>query len=139
MSRSTAAVRFPDGKIMTGVFNGTVDVLFSRLLDTPNRREAWDVLSDNHAVCFNNCVCGEPSEVVDVATDYGHGLRWKAMACRRCLHVVGPLNPFDAQSEIDDHMHPRGWGQEPGTREELPSRLRAFEGMGRGLPSWWPT
>jgi hypothetical protein len=141
MSRSTAAVRFPDGKIMTGIFNGTVGMLFSRLIDTPNRREAWDVLyplyKSDPAACFTECVCGEPSEVIDVATDYGYGLRWKAMACRRCLHVVGPLNPFEAHSEVDDYLNPRGWGQEQGTPEGLPQRLRAFEGTGRGLPDWW--
>jgi hypothetical protein len=98
---------------MTGLYNGPADVLFSRVLDTEKTDEPWDVLyplykEGKYSELFNECTCDEPKEEVEIAVDYGRGSSWIGIACRRCFHVVGPLNPY----EIDT--------------------------IGEGLPDWWP-
>lgn len=119
MSRASAAVRFEsDGRVMVTLYNGTVDTLFGRLLDTTDTGEAWDTLytmyrNGAHMDLFPQCSCGG-LEPVEIAADYGRGFSWRGRACRRCLSVAGPLAPFD--------------GDEEGESIERAS----------GLPRWWP-
>jgi hypothetical protein len=101
---------------MTGLYNGTVDVLFSRVLDTENTEEPWNVLYPLYregkcSELFNRCTCDEPKEEVEIAVDYGCGSSWNGIACRRCLHVVGPLSPYEIE-QIN---------------------------VNEGLPDWWPS
>lgn len=77
MSRATLYVRFPDGSLRYGLYDGTGGIVWPRLYDTPD--EAWeaDDYSSQYkagAGCF-----------VDVATDYGGGKHWTATATRECV------------------------------------------------------
>lgn len=139
MSRATAYVRFSDGLVMTTLYNGTVDVLFDRLL--PIDEDPWG----NLYWCYKNgdygrligactCTCGQPDEPVTAATDYGGGYSWKSRACRVCQVMTGSRDPW--RPDLDKKPEPEGvekafasWGWEPDDGYREPTD---------GLPAWWP-
>lgn len=95
MSRANLTVRFADGLVLFGIYNGTVDVAFNFLV--PTDREAWDRYRDAYALepsptndpkiqeaLHPKCTCGGESELVRVETDYGDGAHWIGSACRKC-------------------------------------------------------
>jgi hypothetical protein len=94
MSRATLYVRFPDGEVRFGLYNGTSDIAWSPLYATQG--EAWDVYT------------AEPwpdgtteGTAVDVATNYGNGFWWRGVATRDAL--LSPLDPWqDAEIVVDE-------------------------------------
>jgi hypothetical protein len=78
MSRATLFVRFPDGTIRYGIYNGTSDIARPPLFDTldgawAHRFEDWPDYEE------------ESGEPVDVATNYGGGFSWKGTATKEYL------------------------------------------------------
>lgn len=75
MSRGNLYVRFPDGGLRYGIYNGTCDTAEPYLFDHPD--QAWDTWYGRRPV---------PAEVmdgaveVDIATDYGGGCSWQGKA-----------------------------------------------------------
>ena len=112
MSHSTAAVKFGDGSIMHGEFNGTVDVLLPSLyLTEEERKDNWRSYPTKWKRCDNK---EHQQEEVDVAVSYGNGWYWKATACRECMCVIEPLS-LETMGEGTDFPFPKD-----------------------GLPNWYP-
>lgn len=97
-------VRFPDGDIRYGIYNGTSDLAFPFLLSTSNA-DAWDRYSaarDRYSAASaadrGDDLLGyedEPDgEVFDVriATNYGGGWSWSGRAAKNVL--VDGLDPW---------------------------------------------
>lgn len=85
MSRGNACVRFDDGTVLYTLYNGTSDVLISRLW--PTIQEAWE----GYRACqdlFPEPV-GEPEHVI-IHSDYGFPEWWEGTATRNA--VIGPLD-----------------------------------------------
>lgn len=78
MSRGTLFVKFPDGEIRYGIYNGTVDIARPPLFDSIH--EAWA----NRFEDWPEYVKGS-GEVVKVASNYGGGFWWRATATRKHL------------------------------------------------------
>jgi len=95
MSRASATVTFADGHQLFTLYNGTVDQLWTRLVDSLD--VAWDELwgaykGADFAATDAECTCGQ-DEPVTVSTDYGGGDSWMSWACRHCKAVTGRLVP----------------------------------------------
>lgn len=98
MSRATLFVKFPDGKIRYGIYNGRVDIARPMLYDTideawHNRFEDWSEYEEGS---------GEP---VEVATNYGGGFCWRGTATKEHLtsaHDPWALDEFDYRSILPD-------------------------------------
>lgn len=88
MSRATLYVRFPDGTLRYGIYNGTSDIARSELTDTP--QHAWGGYQDD--------VDPGPDEAVDIASDYGGGFAWKGTATRTQLTSGHDMMEADADS-----------------------------------------
>lgn len=91
MSRSRAAVLFPDGTIKYAMYCGTSGVLWARLFDSLD--EAWDTYREVHRTelwlpTFHPDVVGE-SQTVQIYVDHGGGTEWAGTATRN--RVIGPL------------------------------------------------
>lgn len=113
MSRGSLAVRFPDGTVRYGIYNGTVDVAWPPLFDAPN--EAWDAWRQWYGLAgtWDGAVyeyeegAGEP---VDVATNYGGGWSWKATATRNHLTSKHDWDDF-IDARVDGEPDWAGWGE----------------------------
>lgn len=91
MSRATLYVRFPDGEIRYGIYNGTIDAAgFFALVGTVD--EAWDAKADDNFERYPEPV--GPVEPVEIATDYGGGFHWIGAAARNTL--VNGNDPYFA-------------------------------------------
>ena len=110
MSHSSAAVRFSDGTILHGEFNGTVDVLFPFLYKTEEERNNnWRPKKWKY--CNNK---KHKREEVEIAVTYGGGWYWKGIACKKCMIVISPLS-LECMGEEKDFPFPEN-----------------------GLPDWYP-
>lgn len=89
MSRSSMAVRFPDGTVKYGIYNGTSDVANADLHDTQN--EAWEA----EGCFFDLTPVGEEEDVV-IFSAYGGGFYWPSKATRN--RITGP-------TDLDDFSH----------------------------------
>lgn len=89
MSRATLYVRFPDGSLRYGLYDGTSDFAWAQLYATPS--EAWDAYG-SEPYDFDDGD-GEP---VDVATDYGAGFSWRGTATRDFL--TSGYEPYENDS-----------------------------------------
>jgi hypothetical protein len=109
MSRATLYVRFPDGQVKYGIYNGTVDIAQPWLVDTPT--EAWDIWHGGNLTHYwqESQPEGEP---VDVATDYGGGFSWQGRATTDRL--VDGFEPF----ELDSHDGLPEWAVYPPAQEQ---------------------
>ncbi len=136
MSRATGIVRFEsDGSFAYFLYNGTVDVCWTRLVGTIG--EAWGTEGrsyynappneQGHADRFRCCACGQPPEKVEIATDYGYGFHWPGTACRYCCALLDGHNP--------DAPVP---GQDPPTTPFASYHPTCYIDLqDRGLPEWW--
>ncbi len=84
MSRASAEVRFPDGTIRYGIYDGTSDILQPRLFETTG--EAWDCYQDDRRNLWDIPYGHFPDDVawqifdVVIYSDYGGGSWWKGKA-----------------------------------------------------------
>lgn len=103
MSHSTAAVRFSDGLILHGEYNGTSDIMLPKFYLTKEERDDnWRNL--NWTYHDKNC---NKAEDVIVATSYGRGFSWPSKACRACQLLTDRFMPFDKEEydyEITDGL-----------------------------------
>lgn len=93
MSRANAQVKFPDGTIRYGIYNGTVDVYWPYLFD--NSEDAWEAWNEYYnskpmddskwddRVKFER-VDG-PFYDVEIADDYGSGDAYYGKATKNCI------------------------------------------------------
>lgn len=112
MSRQNVTVIFPDGTERYGLYNGTADVLWPALFDTPN--DAWDakdryydrgtLATGEFAEAFYPEPVGEVEQViVDIDPNFGSQRRIPAEATRNA--VITPING----DVIYDHIYGSGW------------------------------
>lgn len=80
MSRATLYVKFPDGSLRYGLYNGTDDFAWTELTAAPHM--AWNGEQDS--------VEPGPEVSVAIATDYGGGFAWEGTATKKAL-VKGTL------------------------------------------------
>lgn len=108
MSRANAQVKFPDGTIKHGIYNGTSDVYMEWLFDTPE--QAWNCWDSYRASGFDHRQFSNPFDDtffdVEIADDYGGGDCYIGRASK--TQIVSSTNV--------DFMNRKGDG---------------------GLPDWW--
>jgi hypothetical protein len=101
-------------------YDGTYNTATPTLYE--DQDSAWDTESKK-MVC--NC---SSSEKVELATDYGGGIRWSGFACRNCLQITnGATDPYRteyAESDEDDSGY------------YSPPIFNVFSPK-NGLPDWW--
>lgn len=76
MSRANAQVKFPDGTIKYGIYNGTIDCYWFPLFDTAEQAwEAWEEYYNTKPM--DDSKWEQPYDdsyyTVDIADDYGSG------------------------------------------------------------------
>jgi hypothetical protein len=126
MSRGTLFVKFPDGAVRYGIYNGTSDFAQPPLFDHPN--DAWEWWSAyykggvgggiNPSLWFESLDDTEPVlEPVTIYTDYGGGMSWECRASRQALSTCAcepwvDENPFSGELYHPGHQlthyHDRG-------------------------------
>lgn len=118
MSRASAQVKFPDGTIRYGIYNGTVDVYWPYLFDSSEKAwAAWDEyynsspMSDRKwdAATMIERVEG-PFYDVEIADDYGGGDSYYGRATKNLI----------VSATMADHM----------------TRIKRGDTVG-GLSEWW--
>lgn len=93
MSHSWARVRFADGLVLHGEYNGTVDVMLPCLFATPDElKENWRKHSKS-LIDYSHFGCDLRPEPVILAASYGDGYTWRGLACRTCKKFLGPFYP----------------------------------------------
>lgn len=91
------AVRFPNGDIRYGTYNGTSDIARPALYDTIE--EAWEHRHDPWPqLAIDEAGEGEP---VEICTNYGDGYWWTGSRATREVIVSG-YSPFDDADEEHD-------------------------------------
>lgn len=100
MSSASLAVRFPNGDIRYGVYNGTSDLARPALHETPE--EAWEHRHDPWPQLAIEEAASE-AEPVEVATNYGNGFWWTGSMATRELITSG-YSPFDEAEEEHDGL-----------------------------------
>lgn len=115
MSSGNMWVRFPDGTIQHGIYQGTSDTAYSKLFDTwqdaakayRNKEPlgSWPPPPDDEAVD------------VDVASDYGWGFHWKGKAIKGNLFTCDSGAAGETKG-IPDWVpnEEEGWGYTPPTK-----------------------
>lgn len=83
MSRANLMVRFPDGTIRHGLYDGTSDIVMRPLYATAI--QAWDVYCNDRNDAWGtdeqwNDFNGMVGEAVEIFTDYGGGFWWHGEA-----------------------------------------------------------
>lgn len=81
MSHAKAVVKFSDGTVLFGEYDGTSDIVCSRLCDSLEEVYLSWRTADN-----TKCNCGK-EEPVSYFTDYGGGFYIDAIACKQCKSV----------------------------------------------------
>ena len=93
MSRSGAEVRFADGTIRYGIYDGTSDVLNPALFDS--QAEAWDAARRDGEM-WPDPPDVEYLEPAEVWVSYGGGTYWPVLSSKERIH--GPLEWTEAES-----------------------------------------
>ena len=97
MSHSLGQIKFKDGKIMYFEYNGTCDVVCTRLYKTKDDvNKHWR--KDNN----RECLCGNESEDVEIATIYGKGYYWYGKACRKCNAITEGVEPLNSYAGLPE-------------------------------------
>lgn len=108
MSRANAQVKFPDGTIKHGIYNGTADVYMAYLFDTPE--EAWECWQKYREPHFDSKLFDKPYDdtfyKVEIADDYGGGDCYIGRASKS--QIVGALN-VDHMIRKNDEGRPDWW------------------------------
>jgi hypothetical protein len=98
VSRATLAVRFPDGTIKFGLYNGTGDTVVPALVDSIDEAWGWvyDAFKANDAAAYPEPE--GPVEDVEVYSAYGRGYWWRGRAAWNA--VVSPTD-WDGINEVE--------------------------------------
>jgi hypothetical protein len=108
MSRANAQVKFPDGTIRYGIYNGTADIYMAWLFDTPDK--AWDAWRKYKDSGFDDEGFDNPYDDaiydVEIADDYGGGDCYIGRATKSQI----------CSALLADHMNRKDKG---------------------GMPDWW--
>lgn len=96
MSHANGEAKFSDGTVMHFEYNGTSDVCRTALKPTYEEMQKDWRKPGNDA----DCKCGQPSEIVELSTDYGGGFSWPGKACRKCMAITDGLMPFDSDCDV---------------------------------------
>jgi hypothetical protein len=121
VSNATCVIRFPDGELRCAVYNGTSDVVSSRLYTVGETEQRWrDTDASNPLATHwppSDWTEPDPDETVPVmlACNYGFGMIWRGRASKSYVHP-DCRDPYGEACELD--TFPTG----PGT----------------DLPVWWP-
>jgi len=91
MSHSSGRVYFKDGKVLWFEYNGTCDVIMPWLYKDDRELDAHWRRGDD----FPSCSCGGPPEEVIVEWHYANGHYVPGHACRKCMVIIDPLDPWD--------------------------------------------
>jgi len=110
VSRATAKVKFPDGTIKYGIYNGTVDFYWSPLFDMSD--EAWQAWHEYCTIANFDTAKWDAREPLDaeeydveIADDYGYGHTYSGRATK-----------WGIKSSLD---------------------IGIMDHVQRGLPEWW--
>lgn len=121
MSHSSGAVRFKDGTVKYSEYDGTSDIMCSRLYDTAEEmQEHWR--KDNNA----DCECDEAEEVRIMST-YGGSFSWNGKACRKHMAITDGRQPYGQERAP--------WEEQ--TKEEWKAEQESLAKTG-GEPEWNP-
>ena len=106
MSRAEAEVRFEDGLVLYGLYNGTVDNMIHDLFDTKEERnEFWGRYGrkqpDGHYYLGTYELCGCEGEACVVRHWYAAGRSWVGKACREHKLFLSPTDPDAWMNEHD--------------------------------------
>ena len=126
VSRAIALVRFNDGTILRGCYNGTSDFLSQWLITDEELEEkydgscfSWDSKNwDNYDDIYINPDTVEDSESVEIFSDYGNGFSWKGEASRNKFVVTSPTNldcvdwTENIPTWVIKYFVDKGWGYE---------------------------
>jgi len=108
VSRATLAVRFPDGTIRYGLYNGTADTVVPALVSSSDEAWGWvyEAFKANDDAAYPDPY--GPVEDVEVYSAYGGGSWWPGRAARNA--VVSPLI-FDEITEAEVDGRPSWYGE----------------------------
>lgn len=90
MSHSVGAVRFKNGDVKYFEYNESVDVCIPKLFNTFE-----EFISSNWKWINTQSNCEHNIEDVDIYTTYGGGFYWKGTACKKCMMIIGGINPYN--------------------------------------------
>lgn len=115
MSSAMAMVRFGDGTVLYGQYQGTSDVMLSELVDTHEElSRRWRDLGWKEC---SHPASGGGREFVHVWTQYGSGFHWWGVGCRRCKALVSGHMPYDGDGADREDGTPE-WAREELEKEE---------------------
>ena len=102
MSRANAQVKFPDGTIKFGIYNGTVDYYWEPLFDSPDK--AWAAWEEYYATSpLDDSKWINPYDDtyydVDLADDYGGGSTYFGKASKS--QIVGATDTDKLRHNTD--------------------------------------
>lgn len=105
MSRASALVRFPDGTIKHGIYNGTADVMWDVLWDScKDAWRGWGLYYNTieHRLADNSLSCHCSGQVdVEIYSSYGGGYWWEGKGCQKCMVITNGLDPYDPMEFTD--------------------------------------
>lgn len=93
MSRANAQVRFPDGTIKFGIYNGTIDHYWEPLFDSPEKAwDAWQEYYNSKPMDYSKWLNAFDDSYydVDLADDYGGGDAYFGKASKS--QIVGAVD-----------------------------------------------
>lgn len=90
MSHASVDIKFKDGTILYGEYNGTSDIMLTNIFDTPEERNnMWRKQE------WKTCKCNGEKIECDVISHYGGGSSWTGKACLQCKVYCGPYEPWE--------------------------------------------
>lgn len=110
MSRATAEVKFPDGTIKYGIYNGTVDIFFRPLFNSVD--EAWEAWREFYTgECDDSKWLNNYDDTyydVEIADSYGGGTTYIGRASK--TQIVSAIN-IDYMNKIKSGL-PEWWDKD---------------------------
>ena len=95
MSRGFALVRFPDGDIWVGCYNGTSDHLYARIYHDQNLDRWYDIHKGDYG--FDDVDKATVHEPCEIYSDYGGGSWWAGRADRTIGVVTDGTEPYGVE------------------------------------------
>lgn len=116
MSRAIALVKFNDGTIVRGCYDGTRDAISQWLITDEDLKEkyngccfSWDSEKwDNYDNEYIDTNIINDAEDVEIFTNYGEGLYWNGKASRSKMVITTSTNLDD----VDYIKYTPGWVKE---------------------------
>lgn len=88
MSNALGCVKFPDNTILYCEYSGTVDVMHTKLYDTPEEMyDNWRKQDphENYKVVFE---CQHEPQEIEIVSTYGRGFSWNGNGCKECKCIL---------------------------------------------------